>query len=99
MEGTIVPARTLLDDVWDSIATPGAGPGLIASINASLFAVVALAVAHWLWAGFNIHICVLAAIAVCLGGALNWYISMVRTSAPGVGEGLEAGDVDRAKRQ
>jgi hypothetical protein len=95
MEGTIEPTRTVLDDVWDSIATPGAGPGLIASINAALFALVVVAVGHWLWAGFNVHIAVLATLAVCLGGALNWYVGMVRAEEPAAA-GPDASAVDGA---
>ena len=59
------PAPTLLDAVWESITTPGAGPGLVATLNASLFALL-LCLAYFWWRGLgDVHMAVLA--ALCLG--------------------------------
>ena len=73
-------APTLLDMLWNSIATPGAGPGLIAAVNGSLcMFLTALgyfsAVGDWEGVGF--HMSVLCFLAIGLLLSFNMFILMV----------------------
>jgi len=69
---------TLLDSVWASIATPGAGPGLVAAVNGAIAALLA-ALAYLYVGGFgSAHVAVLAALAVGLAASFNWFIAMQR---------------------
>jgi hypothetical protein len=69
------PAPTLLDSVWLSIVTPGAGSGLILAVNASLALLLAV-LGYFVFAGLaDAHIFTLAALALGLLGAFNWFIA------------------------
>jgi hypothetical protein len=60
------PAPTYLDAVWESISTPGAGPGLVLALNGSLAALL-LCLAYFWWRGLgSVHVAVLAALCVGL---------------------------------
>ena len=80
-------APTLLDMLWDSIATPGAGPGLIYSVNGSLSVFLA-ALAYFLavgeWEGVGIHLAILCFLALGLLVSFNVFVGMV-----GVKKGAE----------
>lgn len=72
-EGTAVqPERTFFDVIWDSIITPGAGPGLIATINGSLLVLMGTVVWYTMAKEFNIHLMVILFLALGLLLSLNW---------------------------
>ena len=83
------PAPTLLDSIWDSIATPGVGPGLAATLNGSLCALL-LCLAYFSWNGmFDAHIAVLAALCVCLLVTFNVFMAFVERARGEGGGGTE----------
>jgi hypothetical protein len=64
--------RTLLDTVWESIITPGAGPGLIATINGSLIALILITMIMMLLGLADIHLFVLLFLSLGLLASVNW---------------------------
>lgn len=73
------PPRTWFDDVWDSIVTPGAGPGLVAALNASILALLLVVGGYTLSVGADTHLLVMAALATGLLLSANWYMSQIRS--------------------
>ena len=73
-------APTLFDMIWTSIATPGAGPGLIAAVNGSLcifLAAIAYFSAVGDWDGIGPHMAILCFLAIGLLISFNIFIEMV----------------------
>jgi hypothetical protein len=73
-------APTLFDMIWISIATPGAGPGLIAAVNGSL-CIFLTAICYFSavgdWDGIGTHMAVLCFLAIGLLVSFNVFIGMV----------------------
>ena len=73
-------APTLFDMIWTSIATPGAGPGLIAAVNGSL-CIFLTAIGYFSavgdWDGIGTHMAVLCFLAIGLLVSFNVFIGMV----------------------
>jgi ER protein Pkr1 len=94
--GSIVvsPPKTFIDNVIDSILTPGASSGLVATINAALIGLLFVLV--W-WAFMEgtvtIHTGLLAFFAVGLLGSFNWFLGLMRDSEEVKEEILEAAGV------
>lgn len=82
MQQPALPPPTFLDAVWDSIITPGASPGLVATINGALL--VLLVVCFYFGASGVVptHLAVLAALAAGLLVSFNW---CVRVACAGLG--------------
>lgn len=77
----ITPQATLLDGIIASITTPGASPALISTINAAILLLLAVVVWYSVTAGaLDLHLTVMAALALGLLLSLNWFISMVRSA-------------------
>lgn len=68
------PAPTMLDSILESIITPGAGSGLVLSVNVSLVVLLAVLLYFALSGLADAHIMTLAVLAVGLLGAFNWFI-------------------------
>lgn len=77
----VQPQRTLLDSILESIMTPGASSGLIATINGALLLLLLTLIVLAVTQGPDVHTLVLMFFAVGLLGSLNYYIAMVRISA------------------
>lgn len=93
------PSPTLLDAIWESIVTPGAGPGLIATINGALLVLLAVC-AYFAASGVvPTHLAVLAALAVGLLVSFNWFLSLVAANDArnAAAAGAEGGGVGVAK--
>ena len=72
------PAPTFFDTIWESIATPGAGPGLTYTLNASL-CLLLLCLAYFSWRGLgDVHMAVLAALCVGLLVSFNAFTAAVK---------------------
>ena len=81
LSGTSVnPQRTFLDDVLESIMTPGASPGLVAAINGSLLLLVLILVVLIVTGAADIHTGVMLFLAVGLLGSVNFFISQLRVA-------------------
>ena len=76
MQQPALPPPTFLDAVWDSIITPGASPGLVATINGALL--VLLVVCFYFGASGVVptHLAVLAALAAGLLVSFNWCVQL-----------------------
>ena len=73
-------APTLIDAVWSSIATPGAGPGLVAAVNMSL-ALFLVAMCYFASEGMEVgHLAVLGFLAVGLLISFNWFLILYEAS-------------------
>jgi hypothetical protein len=72
----VAPSPTLLDSIWDSIVTPGAGPGLIASINGSLLLLMGV-LAYLALTGEwpSEHLIVMLLLATGLLLSVNWCVT------------------------
>lgn len=91
----IQPPPTLLDSVLSSVLTPGAGPGLVTSINAALLALVATLAGLVYTGDADVHTAVLAGLALCLMASVNVFVAMVGAAEEagavgGVGAGAAA---------
>lgn len=68
------PNPTLVDQIWDSIVTPGVGPGIIAFVNASLLVLIAV-VLYCAYNGYETeHMMVLLVLSVVMLAVFNWYV-------------------------
>jgi hypothetical protein len=67
-------APTFLDSILESIITPGAGSGLVLSVNISLAALLAVLLYFAVSGLADAHIATLAVLAVGLLCAFNWFI-------------------------
>jgi hypothetical protein len=76
----VTPPKTFLDSVIDSIITPGASSGLVATINGALLLLLATLAAWAVAYGADVHTAVLAFFSVGLLGSLNYYISAGRAA-------------------
>lgn len=75
----ILPSFSFADAVLDSILSPGASHGLVASINVSLVCVILVSVLAIAMGGEHaVHGFVLATLATCLLASVNWFIGMQR---------------------
>lgn len=74
----VAPARGFLDEVIDSVFTPGAGPGLAATVNGSLVLLIGVLIAFSVYTGGDLHAGIMAALALGLLGSFNWYLRMVQ---------------------
>ena len=74
----VTPPSTLLDSIFQSIVTPGAGPGLVATINVSLVALLATLAALVYTGDADVHTAVMGGLALGLLGSLNYLISLMR---------------------
>ena len=74
----VQPQRSLLDDIFQSVITPGAGPGLIATINGSLLVLVLVLLGMIICGIGEIHAVVLLAFAIGLLLSFNYFIGEVR---------------------
>lgn len=75
----VQPQRTLLDAILESIMTPGASSGLIATINGALLLLLLTLIVLAVTQGPDVHTLVLMFFAVGLLGSLNYYIAQVRS--------------------
>ena len=83
---------TLLDSVLGSIVTPGAGPGLVATINGVLV-ILLLALLAFAWNGAaDVHTAVIAFLALGLLGSVNYFILAVRAHEANEAEASESED-------
>ena len=73
-----VPTPTLIDSIIQSVLTPGAGPGLVATINGSLLVLVLVLLAMIVCGIGEWHAAVLLCLAFGLLGSFNYFISQVR---------------------
>lgn len=73
---------TLLDLIWESIITPGAGPGLIASTNASLLILFCTLIYLTVSGLYSIHLLILMVLCIGLLLSFNWFISMTNSNPP-----------------
>lgn len=74
-EGLPPPAApTFLDSILESIITPGAGSGLVLSVNISLITLLAVLLYFAVSGLADAHIATLAVLAVGLLCAFNWFI-------------------------
>ena len=78
MAAPAAPAPTLIDSIIQSVLTPGAGPGLIATINGSLLVLVLVLLAMIVCGIGELHAAVLLCLALGLLGSFNYFISQVR---------------------
>lgn len=68
----VEPSKTVLDSIWDSVVTPGASSGLIATINAALI-VQMLIFGYLLISGwYSIHIIVMIVLSFVMLILFNW---------------------------
>lgn len=74
----VQPPRTLLDDILQSVLTPGAGPGLIATINGSLIVLVLVLIAMIICGIGELHAAILLVFAIGLLASFNYFIGEVR---------------------
>ena len=82
------PAPTLIDSIWLSVVTPGAGPGLVLAVNGALCALL-LALLYFAAAGLgDAHVAALAAVALGLLASFNWFVA-VAAAAKEADEGAE----------
>ena len=89
------PAPTVLDMVWDSIVTPGAGPGLIAVTNAAILALILFIGIFSLLGYYSIHLLVLFLMSLGLLLSFNWYVRECLWGREGrAEEGRESGSPD-----
>ena len=72
------PSRTFIDAVLESILTPGASSGLVATINAALIALLFLLFGIIVVRGPDVHMIVLSVLGSGLLFSLNYYIGIVR---------------------
>jgi hypothetical protein len=79
-ETAIAPEPTLLDSIWQSIITPGAGPGLVATINGSLLLLILIVLVLSVLGWFDMHLMVLMFLSIGLLLSLNWCVQ--RLSVP-----------------
>jgi len=77
---TISPPKTFIDNVIDSIVTPGASSGLVATINGALILLLLTLAAMGINGSADMHALVLGFLALGLLGSLNYYISLVRSA-------------------
>lgn len=70
----ITPSRTVMDDVIDSIMTPGAGPGLVATINGALLLLVGILVFMIVKGTADIHTGVMLFLAMGLLASVNFFV-------------------------
>lgn len=100
---SVAVQRTFLDDVIDSIMTPGASPGLVAAINGSLLLLVVTLIGLIATGTADVHTGVMLFLALGLLASVNWFISMVRANEAAKATGLQetqrsvASDVDAAQ--
>jgi len=76
----ITPPKTFIDNVIDSIVTPGASSGLVATINGALILLLLTLAAMGINGSADMHALVLGFLALGLLGSLNYYISLVRSA-------------------
>lgn len=76
----VEPSRTFLDDVLESITTPGAGPGLIASANGALIILLLVLTGVFFSSGKDIqmHAAILGVLALGLLVSLNVFLMSSR---------------------
>lgn len=91
-ETATAPDATFLDSVLQSIITPGAGPGLIATINGSLILLILIVAVLSILGWFDLHLVILAALSVGLLLSINWYLSMVPVPAQPAAEAEQVTD-------
>ena len=77
----LTPPPTLLDSVLQSILTPGAGPGLVATINGALVALLVTLVGLAATGNADVHIVVMGCLALGLLASINLLVSQLRTAA------------------
>lgn len=63
---------TFLEELWNSIFTPGTTPTLLVATNAS-FAALQLLLVILLWATYSIHFLILSVLTASLWYAINWF--------------------------
>lgn len=73
---TTTTAPTALEQVWDSIVTPGAGPGLLWTINIAGVSLILFALYCCSTYVYTIHLPVLAALCLCLLAGVNWLAAL-----------------------
>jgi energy-converting hydrogenase Eha subunit E len=82
---SLVPQRTLLDNVWDSIVTPGASEGLVITVNASIAALL-LSLGYFSYHGlYSSHLAVMAFLAIGLCLTFNVFVAMQKTGGAAKG--------------
>lgn len=92
----VQPQRTLLDSILDSIMTPGASSGLIATINGALLLLLLTLIVLAVTQGPDVHTLMLMFLAVGLLGSLNYYIAMVRSGPEVTGSGSSVQGAEKA---
>ena len=94
MQQPALPPPTFLDAVWDSSITPGASPGLVATIHGALL--VLLVVCFYFGASGVVptHLAVLAALAAGLLVSFNW---CVRAKCAGLARRVASVAVGRSR--
>jgi hypothetical protein len=99
----VPPPKTVLDDILQSILTPGAGPGLVATINGSLLVLIVVLLCMLLFGFGEWHAVVLLFLATGLLASFNYFIGEVRkaeagTAATGTAESGTTSPVSTSKK-
>ena len=80
---TTTTTPTALEHVWDSIVTPGAGPGLLWTINVAGVSLILFALYCCSTYVYTIHLPILAALCLCLLAGVNWLAAVGGSDATG----------------
>ena len=76
-------APTLLDSIFASLLTPGAGPGLIATINGAIIALLCTLGGLAITGNADIHVAVMGFLALGLFASLQYFLGAVAASKQG----------------
>lgn len=76
---------SFVEELWNSIFTPGTTPTLLIATNAS-FAALQLVLLALLLATYSIHFLILSVICAGLWAAINWFANELRIEAQRVAE-------------
>ncbi|KAL2918312.1 hypothetical protein HK105_202239 [Polyrhizophydium stewartii] len=83
-------APSLVDDVIDSILTPGLSPRLQLVMHACFALLVATLLALLFVSGLNPHVAVLLSVAVMLWASTAWFLSNLHSLSPGAPDPAES---------
>lgn len=86
----LVPPGTLLDSVLQSIVTPGAGPGLVATINVSLLALLVTLALLVVTGDADVHTAIMGVLALGLLGSLNYLVGVLHQVEHGAADAKTA---------
>mmetsp|Transcript_13675 Transcript_13675/g.23451 ORF Transcript_13675/g.23451 Transcript_13675/m.23451 type:complete len:111 (+) Transcript_13675:16-348(+) len=82
--------RSLVEDVFDAILTPGVGPGVLRFLN-KVFIFLFASIAFMWFAGVqSVHVYILLFLSTCLFVLINWFMSEIASvQASSTGEAIQ----------